>query len=243
MAQDKDLPDWARKIFDLRKRLGLSQTALGSRLHYSPMAVSRWETGKHEPTAQCYIQLGNLADDRYCWDFGARAGLQRSDLAQMFPSAQPDSQAKKLLDFDIVHAGGAATREGRKKALRPKLVAIPLLDIHVGTLGQEGGPFTDLTSASVKQVIAAPAMWCPNPDHTNSLRVKGTSMSPYIDDGDIVVVDAAQTDPHELNGKIVVARHRKTDLVMARFISTDGIHILESESHEFAPVPVDRDRK
>ena len=67
-------------------------------------------------------------------------------------------------------------------------------------------------------------------------------MSPYIDDGDIVVVDAAQTDPDKLNGKIVVARHRKTGLVMARFISTDGIHLLESESHEFAPVPVERDR-
>ena len=135
MTQDKALPDWARKIYDLRKRLGLNQTTFGSRLHYSAMAVSRWESGKQEPTAQCYIQMGNLAGDPHCWDFWARAGLQRSDLAQMFPSPQSGSQAKKWLDFDIVHAGGAVPRAGRKKARRPKLVAIPLLDIHVGTLG------------------------------------------------------------------------------------------------------------
>ncbi|MBZ5662191.1 MAG: helix-turn-helix domain-containing protein [Acidobacteriia bacterium] len=158
MAQDKGLPDWAGKILDFRKRLGLSQTAFGSRLHYSAMAVSRWETGKQEPTAQCYFQLGNLAGEPQCWEFWARAGLQRSDLAQMFPSTQPNSQHKKALDFDIVHAGSRAMPKRRKGMPRPQLVAIPLLDIHAGTLGQSGGSFTDLTSASVEQVIAPPAM-------------------------------------------------------------------------------------
>jgi SOS-response transcriptional repressor LexA len=243
VPQNKDLPDWARKTFDLRKRLGLSQSVFGSRLHYSAMAVSRWETGTQEPTAHCYIQLGNLAGEPQCWEFWARAGLQRSDLGQMFPIAQPITHHKKALDFDIVHAGSRVKRRRRKGIPKPRLVAIPLLDIHAGTLGQAGGPFADLTSASVEQVIAAPAMWCPNPAHTNCLRVKGTSMSPFINSGDIVATDAAQTDPNELSGKIVVARHRKIGLVLARFISADGVHLLESENREYAPVAVGRDRK
>ena len=243
MAQERELPDWARKILDLRKHLGLSQTVFGSRLHYSAMAVSRWETATQEPTAHCYIQLGNLAGEPECWEFWARAGLQRSDLGQMFPSSLPSSQHKNWLDFDIVHAGIRMKRRRRKGIPKPQLVAIPLLDIHAGTLGQVGGPFADLTSVPVEQVIAAPAMWCPNPAHTNCLRVKGTSMSPFINNGDIVAVDAAQTDPKELGGKIVVARHRKIGLVLARFVSTGEIHLLESENRECAPVAVDKDRK
>lgn len=243
MAQKKELPDWARKTFGLRKHLGLSQTAFGSRLHYSAMAVSRWETGSQEPTAHCYIQLGNLAGEPECWEFWARAGLQRSDLGQMFPSTQPISHHKKWLEFDIVHAGSGVKRKRRKGIPKPKLVAIPLLDLHAGTLGQAGGPFADLTSAPVEQVIAAPATWCPHPAHTNCLRVKGTSMSPFINSGDIVAVDAAQTNPKELSGKIVVSRHSKIGLVVARFIATDGVHLLESENHDMAPVPVDMDRK
>jgi SOS-response transcriptional repressor LexA len=242
MAQNQELPEWALKILDLRKRLALSQTAFGSLLHYSAMAVSRWETGKQEPPAHCYILLGNMAGQPQCWEFWARAGLQRSDVAQMFPSTQPASQRGKLLDFDIVHAGSHAAQKRRKGVQKTQLAAIPLLNIHAGTLGQAGGPFTDLTSAAVEQVIAAPVTWCPNPARTNCLRVKGTSMSPYIEDDDIVAVDAAQTDPKALSGKIVVARHRKIGMVLARFISAQGVHLLESEKHEFAPVPVGKDR-
>ena len=57
-----------------------------------------------------------------------------------------------------------------------------------------------------------------------------------------MAVDAAQTDPKDLNGKIIVARHRKIGLVLARFFSVEGVQLLESEKHEFAPVPVGKDR-
>ena len=82
----------------------------------------------------------------------------------------------------MLEATSAKTGHGIQK---PQLAAIPLLGIHAGTLGQAGGPFTDLTSAAMEQVIAAPVTWCPNPAHTNCLRVKGTSMNPYIEDGDM----------------------------------------------------------
>ena len=99
------VPDWARKIQQLRQRLGLSQTALGSRLHYSAMAVSRWESGTQEPPAQCYIQLGNLAGDPECWTFWSRAGLKSSDLSRMFPEGRSSLYRAKFPDLEVVVAG------------------------------------------------------------------------------------------------------------------------------------------
>ncbi len=40
-----DDPEWVKPIRELRHRLGLNQEELGSRLHYSAMAISRWERG------------------------------------------------------------------------------------------------------------------------------------------------------------------------------------------------------
>ena len=207
------------------------------------MAVSRWETGKQEPTSRCLIQLGNMAGQPDCWLFWSRAGLNSSDIRQMFPGARSMARITTSQDFEIVHAGGGAKRKRPKGLPKMQLVAVPLLDVDTGTMGQKGGEFADFDTASAEEVIAAPAFWCPNPTDTNCLRVKGTSMSPLINDGDIVAVDASQTDPRELNQKIVVACHRDRGLSLARFISAQGVHLLESENREYNPVTVEKDRK
>src|SRR6202453_3191353 len=78
-------PEWVAKILQLRKRLGLNQSEFASRLNYSAMALSRWESGTYEPTAEAYVQMGNLADaDESNW-FWTRAGLKSADLSRMFP--------------------------------------------------------------------------------------------------------------------------------------------------------------
>jgi SOS-response transcriptional repressor LexA len=146
-------------------------------------------------------------------------------------------------DFEIVHAGGGARRKREKGAARVQLVAVPLLELSAGTVGQPAGHYSDFETASTDDVIAAPAFWCPNPLDTRCLRVKGTSMSPLINDGDIIAVDGSQTNPEELSQKIVVAWHRDHGLSLARFISTQGVHLLESENREYSPVNVERDRK
>ncbi len=242
MSTNLGVSDWARSILDLRKRLGLSQSEFGARLHYSAMAVSRWETGKQEPTSRCYIQMGNLAGEPDCWTFWARAGLQKSDLGKVASGGQSRAAHRSWPDFEIVRAGSGA-RMRRKGAPKPRLVAIPLLDVHAGAVGQHGGEFTDFDSATAEEMIAAPAMWCPNPSRTYCLRVNGASMTPLIGDGDVVTVDSSQTDPKDLNGKIIVALHRKFGLSLARLIVADGVHLLESENREYVPVPVGKDRK
>jgi SOS-response transcriptional repressor LexA len=242
MQQRVNPPEWSNAILNLRHRLGLSQSEFGSRLHYSAMAVSRWETGKQEPTSRCFIQMGSMAGQPECWLFWNRAGLKSSDLRHMFPGARVMARMTKFTDLEIVQAGSGMKRKRPKGAPRVQLVAVPLLDVQAGTLGQEGGPFADFETAAADDVIAAPAFWCPNPEQTNCLRVKGTSMSPLINDGDVVAVDSSQTNPEELNQKIVVAWHRQNGLSLARFISADGVHLLESQNREHGPVTVDRDR-
>ena len=243
MGQESNVPEWASAVFSLRQRLGLSQSDFGSRLHYSAMAVSRWETGKQEPTSRCFIELGNMAGQPHCWLFWARAGLRSSDLRQMLPGSRPIARMSSSVDFEIVRAGNGVKRIRPKGAPKLQLVAVPLLDVQAGTIGQAGGQFADFDSATAVEMIAAPAFWCPNPAQTNCLRVKGTSMSPLINDGDVVAVDGSQTDPVELNTKIVVAWHRERGLSLARFISADGVHLLESENRDYRPVTVDKDKK
>ncbi len=243
MLQELSTPDWSSAILTLRQRLGLSQSDFGSRLHYSAMAVSRWETGKQEPTSRCFIQLGNMAGQPECWLFWARAGLKSSDLRQMLPGTHAAARMSTSADFEIVRAGSGVKRKRPKGAPKLQMVAVPLLDVQAGTIGQSGCRFVDFDSAPAEEMIAAPAFWCPNPVQTNCLRVKGTSMSPLINDGDIVAVDGSQTDPEELNRKIVVAWHREGGLSLARFIAADGVHLLESENRDYSPITVEKDRK
>jgi len=242
MPKQENLPDWATAILSLRKRLGLSQTELGSRLHYSAMAVSRWETGKQEPTSQCYIQLGNLAGEPECWRFWGRAGLNRSELQHMFPGPKATARLSASRDFDTVRAGSGAA-SGLHYLPEPQMVAIPLLGLQAGALGEPGSSQNHFQDASAEEMIAAPALWCMRPQDTVCLRVKGTSMSPLIDDGDIVAVDESITNPEQLNGKVVVAWHRKSGLALARFIATDGVHLLQSENRGYMPVRIEKDRR
>src|SRR5215469_7505216 len=234
--------DWAASILCLRERLGLTQSGLGSRLHYSAMAVSRWESGKQEPTSKCYVQLGNLAGEPDCWLFWGRAGLRRGDIQNMLPGTRTVSRMTEWPDIDIVRAGSGKRNPATFETLRPKMIAIPLLDVDAGALGEPGSPQINFTEAVIDQMIAAPALWCVNPAETNCMRVKGNSMSPLIKEGDIIAVDGSITDPALLSGKIAVAWHRRTGLALARFIDVDGVHLLESENPEHMPVPVEKDR-
>src|ERR1700758_4863005 len=95
-------PDWASPIRELRGKLRLNQVELGQRLHYSPMAISRWERGEQEPTDRGYIELGNLAGDPACWYFWGRAGLQNENLLRVMPQLRQRLQKNLLADFEIV---------------------------------------------------------------------------------------------------------------------------------------------
>jgi SOS-response transcriptional repressor LexA len=216
--RESQMPDWARRISKLRRRLGLSQAALGAKLRYSPIAVSRWERGVKEPPAHCWIQLGNIAGGPDCWWCWSRAGLKASDVLQVLRSARGAPKARQP-NLQIVVAGGG--KKASQLANKSKLVAIPVLPIHAATGGEKGDQHMDFNRISADMMIAAPQIWCPHPDDTSCLLVKGSSMSPSINDGDVVAVDTFETDSSKLNGKIVVAWHKEHGLSLARFRKID----------------------
>jgi transcriptional regulator with XRE-family HTH domain len=233
-------PEWVAKILQLRKRLGLNQSKFASRLNYSAMALSRWESGLHEPTAEAYVRMGNLAEQSASNWFWTRAGLKGSDLSRMFPEGPGEPHKSDFPDFEIVTAGSGRKRSTART--RTRLVAIPVLAVRAGTHGAKGDRVLDLDQAEVTEMIAAPAQWCPNPAGTSCVHARGAAMSPVINDGDLLVVDSTQNDANELNGKIIIAWHRATGLTLSRFLMMKGVQLLESESRDYKPVSVGGDR-
>jgi SOS-response transcriptional repressor LexA len=228
-------PDWASMISRLRQRLGLSQTAFGYEVHSSAMGVSRWERGAQEPPSHSYIELGNLAGNPDCWFFWGRAGLRSEDLMRVMPKLRRRSPQSHLQDFQIVHAGTSA-----RKAVKPQLVAIPLLKIVAATNGEKGDNIPILQEAPIESMIAAPNDWCPNPTSTYSLRVRGNSMNPLIYDDYILVVDSSQTDRSKLDGKVVIAWHKDVGLTVSRFQRYDHTEVLHPENREYGSITLDR---
>lgn len=239
-SKKSQAPEWSRKIVALREAMGLTQAAFASRLHYSAMALSRWERGTHEPPAQCYIQLGNIAGEPQCWWFWARAGFKSHDLSRMFPEGHGELRSARFPELEIVAAGGHKRLGTMPKKTR--LVAIPVLAAHAATHGSKGDQILDLDSVPVTEMLGAPDLWCPNPEETNCLRVRGSSMSPMINEDDIVAVDCGQTDPKQLSGKIIVSWQQEQGLVLSRFLLVNGTQLLESENRAYEPIALGKNR-
>ena len=227
------LPDWADRVEKLRRRMNLSQSGLGQRLQYSGMAVSRWERGLQEPPADSYIKLGELAGAPDCWYFWDRAGLKKSNVLRVRTENRKLFPKSTFPDFDIVFAGSGTRTRSNKKT---RLVAIPLLGVHAGTHGEKGAKTLDLNKIPPVDMIAAPAAWCPHPDLTSCLRVKGNSMIPLIHDGDILAVDYSEVRHADLDGKIVVAWHKDKGLSVSRFRRYRGVEVLEAENRDYQSI-------
>jgi SOS-response transcriptional repressor LexA len=231
-ANDSPRPAWPKAIRDLRLRLKLSQSALGGRIGFSAMTVSRWERGAQEPPSHGYIGLGNLSRDATCWFFWERAGLRSEDVLRVLPTLKRETQTSAPLDMDIVTAGSGAQRVEEKV----QLVAIPLLKVAVAGYGERIENLPQLREAPVENMIAAPISWCPNPSFTSCLRVCGNSMAPLIQDGFVVAVDSSDTDVNKLHGKVVIAWHKDRGLTISRFRRYDHTDVLQSENTAYEAV-------
>jgi len=103
-------PEWARLVRELRQKLSLNQAELALRLHYSAMAISRWERGEQEPTDRAYIELGNLARNPKCWYFWGRAGLHSENLLRVMPKMRDRLQTSTFANLEIARAGSGLRR-------------------------------------------------------------------------------------------------------------------------------------
>src|SRR5438045_227579 len=236
--KDRVLPEWAKRIHDLRARLRIPQGELARLLDCSAMTVSRWENGQLEPTAHYYVELGKLAGKADCWFYWERAGLQSSDVVRVLPERerrQLPTQGES--ELDLVEAGSGARLEPLRKS---KIVHIPVLQAVAGTHGGQGDKRDNLNRIPVRDMMGAPMEWCPNPGYTSLLRVKGNSMEPLLHDGDIAAVDSSQTDRALLDGKVVIVSHEENGLCVSRLRRYPKFDVLESENRGYQAVVLDK---
>lgn len=231
-AKGTIVQEWATQITALRERLGINQAELARRMECSAMTVSRWERGLLKPSAEHFIQFGNLGNKTEAWFFWEMAGIQA---AKMVDALGGNTQKRRWLDvppLDKAHAGATAARAEKT----PAVVGLPLLKAVVGSHGVPGDRRSSLRTIASTQIIGAPAPWCPNPAYTSLLRVRGHSMEPLIRNGDILAVDSFQTERQDLYGKIVIASSEKQGLCVSRLRRYEDIDVLEGENREHDPL-------
>ena len=234
VAPKQSSPEWSNRTRQLLRDLKLTQAGLAERLGVSPPTVSRWIQGKHEPTAESYIALGNLAgrsDGVYFWE---RAGMDTSGLQDASFLRAISSLRVNLQDFQIIAGKKVSQHVGGKG----NAVAIPLL--NVTAFGDRIPPQENvsLSQVEVEDVLLAPLSWCPHPENMISMHLEGDSMYPVIPPSSIIFVDTAMTDRDHLHRRLAVVSHRDLGFKVARFQHLIGFDLLVSANHKYPPVDV-----
>ena len=230
------MPEWALQITGLREHLEINQAELARRLSCSAMTISRWERGLLQPSAEHFIQLGNIGNKTQAWFFWEMAGIQPAKMAGALRSVSGSRRSEEILGGEV---GSAAN--GKSASRKVSLVNLPLLKAYVGTHGSAGDK-RSLRTIPAAELISVPAKWCPNPDYTSLIRMKGTAMEPLIHDEDIVAVDTFQSERDGLYGKPVVAMNQSHGLILAYLRRYDTVDVLQAESGQHEPVILKADK-
>lgn len=228
------LPEWATQITALREGMAINQAELARRMECSAMTISRWERGLLQPSAEHFIQLGNLGDKSEAWFFWEMAGIQASKMVHALSSTSRKKPAD-VLRLEIASAGATTINPAKI----PQVVGLPLLKAVIGAHGIPGDR-RSLRTIPASEIIGAPASWCPHPTYTSLLRVKGHSMEPLIRHGDIVAVDSFETERDQLYGKIVIASGEESGLCVSRLRRYDDLDVLEAENRQYDPLILNR---
>lgn len=238
-ADKRSVPEWSERIVRLMGDLQLTQAGLAERLGVSPATISRWIQGKHEPTAEGYVAMGNLAGQTGGMYFWERAGVDTANFPEGSLHKAASSLRVSLDEFNLVAGRKVSQRlEGKGSA-----IAIPLL--RVSAYGDRVPPpeNVSLSEVEVEDVLLAPLSWCPHPEHIIGMHLTGDSMVPTIGPGSILFVDTMETEREELGGKIVVAAHRDLGFKAARFQRIGGADLLISSNHRYLPLDVSTSSK
>ena len=174
------MPNIGEKLASLRRRAGLSQKELAERLavygvQVSNQAVSKWEKGLTQPSAEQFLALCRALDAENIGAefFGRRSGLLR-DLN--------DAGVRKLREYaDLLRASGLYALPAEARAER--VLPLYTLAVSAGT-----GQFLD--SDDFESVIVGADV----PDTADyGVRVAGNSMEPRYADGQTVWVQYRRT--------------------------------------------------
>lgn len=225
--------EWVERIRRLLIDLKLSQAGLAERLGISPPTVSRWLQGHHEPTAESYVALGNLARPPEAVYFWERAGLDAAGLIETGFLKDLTSTQVNLRDIRVI-----AGRRARGIEKKENAVAIPLLNATAYADRVPPRENVSLSQVEVEDILFAPLNWCPHPENMIGMHLEGDSMMPAMTPGSILFVDTASKDRDHLRQRIAVVSHRDLGFKVARFQRIAGSDFLVSANYKYPPLDV-----
>jgi phage repressor protein C with HTH and peptisase S24 domain len=158
------------RILTARQARKMRQNALAEHFSIRPVSVHQWETGQTQPDPRKLTALAEVLDVSLEWLLSGIGDMERAS-----------SKAKPV-----------------RAAKRPPEGYIPLrvAEVRPGM----GGP-ADAFGEDGGQVEYFPPSLIPNlrgkPSDLWIMRVEGQSMSPYLEAGDIVIVDSSRTSPSQ----------------------------------------------
>jgi len=174
----------ARLIRDLRERLKLSQQKFATLLDVTRLTASRWQSGEAAPSAENFLVLAKLAQERGYFDlalkFWESAGVTIPILRALIPEFEKFARLHERHTFEP-----PADKE---------VVRLPLLD---GTFfeGDHEAIKSRLSPLAIEALgnararVAFPAESVPHPVATVVVRAPDNYMWPIFRKGDLVAVE------------------------------------------------------
>lgn len=173
------------RLKDARKKRGLSQTELANRLNIKPVNIARWENGQRNPRPSTLKRIAEILEVPVDWLLGADT-IPTNHIGKVPDREQPTPHLRNLeaAGADILPPGALEVRW------------IPTLGMVPG-----GPPFEpDVVPMGM---LPVPADVIRHP-RAFALRVMGYSMTPIIEDGDLIACEPYEGE-RLAPGAIVVA--------------------------------------
>ncbi|HKC71871.1 MAG TPA: hypothetical protein VKB60_09620, partial [Terriglobales bacterium] len=109
------------------------------------MTISRWERGLLQPSAEHFIQLGNLGSKNEAWFFWEMAGVQASKMIDALGTSSGNGRRLQVAHIQ------------RAKAVFPdktsQVVGLPLLKGVIGTHGVQSDRRSSLRTIPATQIL------------------------------------------------------------------------------------------
>lgn len=239
--QNFGLPDnfFGTRLREVRKKLGLTQAQFAEPLSITSSYVSDMEKGKACPSEAVLREMvDTYRMNRIRLETGK--GELFEEGVRFCDSAPPtreklEEYGKWQADISSVDGKGPQplTYDGPEEAIARGYVQVPRYEIAASA---GGGAM--VYSEQIVDHLAFKADWLKvslglSPSHVAVISVIGDSMEPYLDDGDLILVDLSVT--HIENNAIYVLQFGDSLLVKRVQVKLDGEVIVKSDNPRYEP--------
>lgn len=194
----------ADRIRQARENKGYDQTVLAEKIEVAARTVQRWEKGSQVPDSNYLLRLAKFTGIRPEWLLTGEGEMYK-----------PPIPAGKIIPFD------------QEKLIRK----MNMVELPVFSTVPAGRSVPYFHSDYAERYITVDNIKDPR---AFALVVKGKSMSPMIEDGDIVVVSPQQ---EVRNGDISVIRINEEDVLKKIKMDDEFVHLIPI-NNSFEPVSV-----